>query len=399
MELLVLVCLALVAYSYLGYPVVLLTWTGLREATAGVRFVMGGPDRRARRREDRWPTMTVVVAAHDEETCIRQKIENCLALDYPPDKLDVVIGCDGCTDRTAEVARAVGDPRVAVMEAPRSGKATVLSRLVPRAKGDVVLLTDANTLLDRGAAKALARHFQEPSVGAVVGRLRLYNRVKRDYEESLYWKYETVLKYHEGKLGCVLGANGGLYALRRLLFQPLRASTICDDFVIPTRIATRGWKIPYEPEAVAYEETTEDVAEDFGRRARIGAGNWQSLALVPGLLDPRVGFLGFAFFSHKLLRWVVPFLLAVALALSFPPALRGSPLAVLMLIGQLAFYGLAAAGRWRKARGLLRRPAALAWYFLSMNAALVVGFWRFLRGSQRAAWDRSSRPAPGMPAA
>ncbi len=398
MVLLVLLCLGLVLYSYLGYLAVLIAWTGLREAATGIRFVMGGPDRRSRRRDDRWPTLTVVVAAHDEEACIQRKVENCLALDYPADKLDVLVGCDGCTDRTAALARSLGDPRVTVVEGPRAGKATVLSRLVPRARGDLVLLTDANTLVDRGAAKALARHFQEPSVGSVVGRLRLYNRVKRDYEESLYWKYETVLKYHEGKLGCVLGANGGLYAVRRLLFQPLRQTTIIDDFVVPIRIAARGWRVPYEPEAVAYEETTEDVGQDFGRRARIGAGNWQAVALLPELLDPRLGFLHFAFVSHKLLRWIAPFLLALALVLSIPMAIAGGLPAKLLLAAQVAFYALAAAGRWR-VRGQLRRPAALAWYFVSMNAALAVGLWRFLRGTQGAAWDRTQRPEPGMPVA
>ncbi|GEJ57349.1 hypothetical protein AMYX_20900 [Anaeromyxobacter diazotrophicus] len=396
MELLVLACLGLVAYSYLGYPLVLVVWTGLREAVSGARFLAGGPDRRSRRRDDRWPSMTVVVAAHDEETCIRQKVENCLALDYPPELLDVVVGCDGCSDRTAELARAAGGARVTVVEAPRAGKAAVLSRLVPRARGDVVLLTDANTLLERGAAKALARHFQDRSVGAVVGRLRLYNRVKRDYQESLYWKYETVLKYHEGKLGCVLGANGGLYAVRRLLFRPLRETTIIDDFVVPIRIAARGWRIPYDPEAVAYEETTEEVAADFARRARIGAGDWQALALVPEALDPRLGFLPFAFVSHKLLRWLAPFLLAAALAGSLALAVTGGLAARALLLAQLAFYGLALAGR-RRPSGPWRRPAALAWYFVSMNAALAVGLWRFVSGTQRAAWSRTRRAAPDVP--
>jgi len=395
MELVVLVCLGLVVYTYVGYAVVLAAWTGLRETLEGVQFVMGGPDRRVRRREDRWPTLTVVFAAHDEESCIRQKIENCLALDYPPDRLEVLVGCDGCTDRTAELARASGDARVTVAEAARCGKATVLSRLVPRAKGDVVLLTDANVMLDKGAAKALARRFHDPSVGAVVGRLRLYNRVKRDYEESLYWKYETVLKYYEGKQGCVLGANGGLYAVRRLLFQPLRETTITDDFVVPIRIAARGWKIPFEAEAVAYEETTEDLDCEFGRRARIGAGNWQSLALVPDVLDPRTGFLHFAFLSHKLFRWLAPLFLLVALLLSFPLAARGGVLATALLAAQLACYGLAVAGRLGVG-GPLRRPASAAWYFVSMNAALAVGFWRFVRGTQRAAWERTDRAAPGV---
>jgi cellulose synthase/poly-beta-1,6-N-acetylglucosamine synthase-like glycosyltransferase len=399
MELLVILCLGLVAYSFVGYPAVLAAWTGVREALEGVRFVAGGPDRRARRRDDRWPFVSIVVAAHDEETCIRQKVENCLSLDYPADRLEVLVGCDGCSDRTAALARSSGDARVTVVEAPRAGKAAVLSRLVPKAQGDVVVLTDANVTFDRGALKALARHFQEPAVGAVVGRLRLYNRVKRDYEESLYWRYETVLKYWEGKQGCVLGANGGIYALRRLLFQPLRETTITDDFVVPVRIASRGWRVPYEPEAVAYEETTEDVARDFGRRARIGAGNWQSILLVPELLDPRSGFLHFAFVSHKLLRWLTPFFLAVALLLSLPLAVLGGLAWKILLLGQLGFYGLALAGRFG-ARGPLRRLASLAHYFVSMNAALAVGFWRFLRGTQRAAWDRTQRTgAPGVRAA
>jgi cellulose synthase/poly-beta-1,6-N-acetylglucosamine synthase-like glycosyltransferase len=396
-EVVVLICLALVAYTYLGYGAVLAVWSGAREALDGVRFVMGGPDRRLRRREDRWPMLSVVFSAHDEETCIRQKIENSLALDYPPDRLEVLVGCDGCEDRTAELARSVRDSRVVVYESARGGKAAMLSRLVPRARGEIVLLTDANVMLDRGAGRALVGHFQDPRVGAVVGRLRMYNRVKRDFEESLYWKYETTLKYLEGKLGCVLGANGGLYAVRRLVFPPLRNSTIIDDFVVPVRIASRGWRVPYEPEAIAFEETTEDVDREFARRARIGAGNWQSVALVPEVLDPRTGFLHFAFVSHKLLRWLAPFFLVGAFALSVPLALRGVGWAALLL-GQAGFYALALSRRLRT-RGPLRRAASAAHYFLSMNAALAVGLWRFLRGTQRAAWQRTDRGAPGVKAA
>jgi cellulose synthase/poly-beta-1,6-N-acetylglucosamine synthase-like glycosyltransferase len=384
------ISLGLVAYSYLGYPVVLAIWAGLREALAGARFLSGGPDRRQRRRDDLWPTVSVVFSAFDEEACIRQKIENCLALEYPPEKLEVLVGCDGCTDRTAELAQAVGDARVRVIELPRGGKATALSRLVPIAKGEVVVLTDANTMMDRGAVRSLARHFHDASVGAVVGRLRLYNRVRREYEESLYWRYETILKYYEGKLGCVVGANGGIYAIRRLLFSALAPGTIIDDFVIPVRIAARGWRVPFEPEAVAYEETTEDYEREFGRRARIGAGNWQSLSQVPDLLDPRSGFLTFAFVSHKLLRWAAPFLLAIALVLSVPLALRLGPAYRLLLLGQLAFYGLALLGRLGSA-GPLRRAASIAHYFVAMNVALAVGFWRFMRGTQPAAWNRTAR--------
>src|SRR5512133_176521 len=245
--------LGLVAFSYVGYPLVLAIWDGIREALSGARFVGGGDDRRGARAraEEALPTVSLVFSAFDEASCIRQKIENCLALDYPPDRLEILVGCDGCTDGTAELARAAGGARVTVHEfAARSGKPSVISRLVPAAQGDVVVLTDANAMLEPGAVRALARRFRDPSVGAVVGRLRLFNPERGEVEESLYWKYETLLKYYEGKHGCVLGANGGIYALRRVLFSPLRPDTIIDDFVIPIRIAVRGFQVAFEPDAV-----------------------------------------------------------------------------------------------------------------------------------------------------
>jgi cellulose synthase/poly-beta-1,6-N-acetylglucosamine synthase-like glycosyltransferase len=386
--------LALVAFSYVGYPLVLVVWDGVREAMASLRFVGGGPDRRADpgRREDEWPLITLAFSAFDEESCIRQKIENCLALDYPPERLEILVGCDGCTDRTAEIARQVGGARVRVHElSPRSGKATVLTRLVPSAQGDVVVLTDANVMLDPGALRALARRFHDPAVGAVVGRLRLVDAAGRDEEEGLYWRYETFLKYYEGKHGCVLGANGGIYAIRRLLFTPLSADTITDDFVIPVRISVRGWRVVYAPDAIAFEETAPDSHKEFVRRARIGAGNWQALARVPDLLDPRIGFLFFAFVAHKLLRWATPFLLGLALGanglLSARPGAWGYRA---ILLAHVGFYALALAGRLGAA-GRARKVAVVAHYFVSMNAALAVGFWRFLRGTQAATWQRTAR--------
>ena len=394
--------LGLVAFSYVGYFLLLLVWDGAREVISALRFVSGGADRRAGRVADAWPKVSIVFSAFDEEACIRQKIENCLALDYPTDRLEIVVGCDGCTDRTAELARAAGGDRVIVHElSPRAGKPAALSKLVPNAKGDIVVLTDANVMLEPGAVRALVRRFRDPAVGAVVGRLRLYNPTRAEFEESLYWKYETALKYYEGKHGAVLGANGGLYAIRRILFSPIRPDTIIDDFVIPVRIAVRGWSVPYEPDAVAHEETTEDNGREFGRRARIGAGDWQALARVPDLLDPRTGFVFFSFVSHKLLRWMTPFLLAVALVVSLPLAAQpGAWLYRALLLGQLLFYGLALAGP-RAATGKLRRFASLARYFVAMNAALAVGFWRFVRGTQRATWERTERvaPPPGVRAA
>ncbi len=390
--------LALVAFSYVGYPFVLIAWTGLRDALDALRLLGGDGDRRVRQPPEAvWPKVSVVVSAFDEEGCIRAKVENCLALDYPPDRLEIVIGCDGCSDGTAELARAAGRGRVRVVElAPRAGKASVLARLVPAAQGDLVLLTDANVMLERGALRAIVRRFRDRDVGAVVGRLALVPAGGAGGEEGLYWRYETLLKYYEGRNGCVLGANGGIYAIRRALFSPLPADTIVDDFVIPVRIAVRGWRVSYAPDAIAREEMPAGSRAEFARRARIGAGNWQALARIPELLDPRRGFVFFAFVAHKLLRWATPALLAVALAANVAAAAAPAAWGYrALLLLQLAFYALAAAGSRVVAVARAPRLAAAAHHFVAMNAALAVGFWRWARGSQRAAWDRTERVREG----
>ncbi len=236
-------------------------------------------------------------------------------------------------------------------------------------------------------------------MGAVVGRLRLVAAGGAGLQEGVYWRYETLLKRYEGRNGCVLGANGGLYAIRRLLFSPLPPDTIVDDFVVPLRIAVRGWKVGYAPEAIAHEEAAAPSAAEFARRARIGAGDWQALARLPELLDPRRGFLFFAFVSHKLLRWIAPGLLAVALVANAAAAAASGAWGYrLLLAAQLAFYGVAGAGGRAGARA--SPVAAAAHHFVAMNAALAVGFWRWVRGSQRAAWDRTERlEQPGRVAA
>ena len=186
-----------------------------------------------------------------------------------------------------------------------------------------------------------------------------------------------------------MGANGGLYAIRRSLFTALPPSTIVDDFVIPMRIMEHGYKMLYDPEAVAHEETTEDYDREFGRRARIAAGNFQSLRMVPGLLLPTAGFPAFAFWSHKLLRWCAPALMVVALLTNL--FLLDSLFYQFTLFFQALFYALAYLGKVGALHGTGRRIASVAYYFVTMNLAIVVGFWRFLRNAQKAAWDRTAR--------
>jgi cellulose synthase/poly-beta-1,6-N-acetylglucosamine synthase-like glycosyltransferase len=369
----------LLAQTYFLYPLWLLLLARVRPGQRG-----GRP-----RPLEAWPSVSLVVAAHDEAACIGEKLENSLSLDYPPDRLEVLIGSDGSTDGTDALVRAQPDPRVRLSSAARAGKTSVLNRCIPAARGEVVVLSDANTWIESGALKALVRHFSDPEVGAVCGRLQLYNPTRAGYEESAYWKYESWLKALEGTQGAVVGANGGLYAIRRELFTALPSSTIVDDFVIALRLLDQGYQVRYEPKALALEETTEDYGREFGRRARIAAGNFQSLGLVPGLLSPLRGFPAFAFWSHKVLRWCAPALMLLALAAN--AALLEVPVYRVTMAVQVAFYCLAAFGSVAVGPSLVRRISGIAYYFVTMNLAIAVGFWRFLRNSQAAAWERTAR--------
>src|SRR5262249_17241767 len=285
----------LLAQTYFLYPLWLLLLSRLRPAWRGTPV-----------RPRSWPAVSLVVAAHDEAGCIGEKLENSLALDYPPDRLEVLIGSDGSTDGTDAVVGSHPDPRVRLFAGPRAGKTSVLNRCIPAARGELVVLSDANTRIEPGALKALVRHFDDPEVGAVCGRLQLYNPTRAEYEESAYWKYESWLKALEGIEGGVVGANGGLYAIRRAQFTALPTSTIVDDFVIALRLLDQGYQVLYEPAALASEETTEDYGREFGRRARIAAGNFQSPGRGPGALSPLRRFPAVPFWSQHVARWGAP---------------------------------------------------------------------------------------------
>jgi cellulose synthase/poly-beta-1,6-N-acetylglucosamine synthase-like glycosyltransferase len=235
----------------------------------------------------------------------------------------------------------------------------------------------------------LARHFSDSDVGAVCGRLKLVDPIRRDVEESTYWKYESLIKYFEGKRGAVVGANGGLYAIRRRLFSALPSDTIVDDFVIALRVLDERFRVVYDPQAIAIEETTGDNRLEFKRRVRIAAGNFQSLRMFPWLLSPTAGFRAFALWSHKVLRWLAPALMAIAFLANLM-LLEGTRYR-LLLAAQVLFYALALAGSRGVFTGTLRRTASMAYYFVTMNWAIVVGFWRFIRHRQEAAWERTAR--------
>src|SRR5205085_1732560 len=219
------------------------------------------------------------IAAHNEESVIGARLTNALAMDYPRQKLEIIVASDGSVDRTAEIVRRFAGQGVRLLDSSvRRGKATVLNEAICEANGQIVLLSDANTHTDPSAARLLVRWFTDPKIGAVCGRLILIDPASGKNVDGLYWKYETQLKKHESRLGALLGSNGAIYAIRREVYCPIPDGTIVDDFVIPLLAKLRrGCQIVYDWDAIAREESAAGVASEFKRRARIGAGGWQAL--------------------------------------------------------------------------------------------------------------------------
>ncbi|MBN9520334.1 glycosyltransferase family 2 protein [bacterium] len=377
------VCLGLVLYTYAGYPVLIRCLS----AALGQRRRPPAGDPAA------LPQVSLLIAAHNEAPVIAARIENALALDYPNDRLEVVVATDGCTDATADVVRGFAGRGVRLLEyGRRRGKTAVLNESIPRLAGEVVILSDANTLMAPDAARALVRWFRNPRVGVVCGRLVLTDPASGLNSDGLYWRYETFLKTCESRLGALLGANGGIYALRKACFRPVPGNTIVDDFVIPltARLET-GCAILYDPEAVAHEETPPALDAEFRRRVRIGAGGFQSLGRLWRLLNPARGWVAFTFLSHKILRWGCPLFLVGSLVTS--GLLLEHTLYRALFVGQLAFYALSGLLSFSPPGVRVLRPLRLTTMFTGMNLALLVGFWRWARGGVGGAWVPTARPA------
>lgn len=382
LEAIILVSLVLAAYPYVGYPIVLHVLTRRR----GDPRPPTHPD---------LPSVTLVIAAYNEDGVIEEKIKNVRELSYPRDRLRVLIGSDGSADKTVMLARsaAADAPYINILEfAERRGKPAVLHDLINRAESDVVATSDANTLFASNALERLARWFADRRVGGVCGRLQLVHKTPTGRSEQFYWTFETWLKRRENRLGVVLGANGGIYAFRRAAYVPISADTITDDFVLPMLIRERGHRIVFDDSALAIEETAPTIGGEFGRRIRIGAGNLQALWKTRRLLKPVAGWIAFAYWSHKVLRWATPLFLALALMISFfrvHNALSGT----LVLVGTLAL-ALAAVG-WILERYGLPIPGIIAAFysFVAMNVALMIGAIKLARGTQSVRWSRTPRSA------
>ena len=381
-------CLFLIAHTYALYPVFLFAASSLVQLAQDREFWRTRRERRGATPDPGFlPPLSLIVPAHNEERDLPAKLANVRAMEYPRDRLEVIFVSDGSTDGTNKILETVqeGEVRVVILAA-RGGKASALNRGVEEAGQEILVLSDAATLFAPDALLKLTRHFSDPGVGVVCGALRFENTAESRQTEGVYWRYESLLRLMEARLGVTLSASGAIYAVRRKCFPVLPTDTLIEDLVIPLHARTVGYRVLYDPEAVALDRAAPTVGGEFTRRVRLATGSFRALGQL--LRTPMGPLTAFAFFSHKVLRWVLPFLLIVLLAASV--VLWERPFYRVALVAQLVFYGWGVVGFLCRRRMQRVRYALLPYYLLAIHLAFLVGFVRFASGRRDVTWRRAA---------
>lgn len=370
-------------YAYLGYPLFLLSLNKLfySKPLSDKKTII------------RWPTVSILIAAYNEEKVINGRIQNCLEVDYPAGLLDIWIASDGSSDNTNEIVKSYAkkDKKIHLLEFPRTGKSRVLNKAISYVKSEIVVFSDANTEFESAALKNLISHFFDPDIGCVCGRLVYRNPdgIISGKGESLYWRFETVLKKIESKLGYVAGANGAIYAIRRELFKPLPPKTINDDFMTSMQIVKKGFKCIYEENAIAYENVALTMKSEFNRHVRDSAGHYIAVCHLLGLLNPFLGVRSFIYWSHRMLRWLAPFMLIFLFFSNI--ILLNNIFYKNLLFLQVGFYLLSVIGLVSIKSIRLPFFVYVPFYFCNLNLALLLGFFKAFTGKQKTTWERTER--------
>jgi cellulose synthase/poly-beta-1,6-N-acetylglucosamine synthase-like glycosyltransferase len=338
------------------------------------------------------PLFTIVVAARNEERVIREKLENCLAQDYPPDKVDVLVISDQSEDSTADIVDEYAGRRVTRLDfGERLGKTLILNRALPQVRGEIVVMTDANVIFEPGALRSFARWYADPRIGLVSGYERRVQREREQFQaETWYRDFEVALKEAEGRVGAVMGAHGGLYSLRASCWRTLPDNALSnDDLLTAMNVLRQGLAVVHDSGARAIEHIGADPDQEFGRRVRIGAGNYQCFGWNLWLLNPLQGWKSVFFWVHKLPRWFTPHMMIGALASHVVLAAFGH--LQLLLLAHLALYGVGLIGVVRNRLGSGGGLVSTVGHFLYMNVAVAVGFMKWLGGIQGSTWNPTRR--------
>ena len=388
------VSLGLIVYHHLGYPILL-------RLLAGRSAARGSSARPALTRADDLPTVTLIVPAHNEATVMVAKLANLAALDYPRDRLCIVLALDGCTDDTRAVVQA-SLPRLhdkldlRMVEYTRNiGKVAVLNDQIRLADGDIIALSDASAAVDSKALLLAAAHFTDAQTGVVCGSYRLQDTGSDG--ERAYWDYQTAIKADEAAVAAPMGAHGAFYLFRRALWTPLPPDTINDDFILPMRIVAHGYRAIYDPAILAIELERTETKQEFRRRVRIGAGNLQQVLRMPQLADPRQGALAFVFASGKGLRPFIPLLALIAGVMAAVLAvITAGPVFKIVFSTGAALVGATGFALIFRDVAVPRVLRLLA-YLVEGYAASSLGAWRYVTGARLKGWQPAAMPPSPAP--
>ena len=344
--------------------------------------------RRRRQVDDAEPRVSLIIAAHNEEACLRRRLENALSLDYPRERLEIIVASDGSTDRTAAIAASFSDRGVVLRQFPRIGKTGVQNQAVRTAGGDILVFSDANASYRPDAVRKLVRNFADPSVACVSGQLvyTVADQSAGDCERS-YWHYEKFMKLRESELSSLIGANGSIYAVRKSDYVEIDTDLI-SDLVEPLALVKRGRRVVYEPEAVSVEEAAPAYSSEFRRKVRILTRSIKGLVHMRALLNPfRYGVFSFQLLMHKVLRYFVPYFLITAFSslgalaglgiFQIPFAVAASAMAVAVAVGRV---------RAARRTNPLVRSCHFLYYYLLVNYAMLPAWINVVRGTRITVW-------------
>ncbi|MEN8227788.1 MAG: glycosyltransferase [Bacteroidota bacterium] len=378
------VSLFLILYSYLLFPGILHLLA--RKKTLDENTFSPGE----------LPSISVLIAAFNEEEVIASKIESILESDFPSDRLEILVGSDASTDSTNEVLKQLNDdhPEMRIfMFDERSGKPGVVNRLVEESKGEILVITDANVMLDSSALREMIRYFKQHQIGLVDSRM-INTRLKKDgisHQERFYISREVRIKHNESLIwGSMMGPFGGCYAVRKSLYRPVPDNFLVDDFYINMAVLQQGFKCISNIEAKVYEDVSNNLQEEFRRKKRISAGNYQNLSAFRSLLISAQPGIAGCFFSHKVIRWFVPFLVMITLGTSIALGLEVMIYRILALL-QIIVLVIPVIDHFLRKIKIHIIPLRFISHFVLMNLALLAGFIRYLGGIKSNVWQPTRR--------
>jgi cellulose synthase/poly-beta-1,6-N-acetylglucosamine synthase-like glycosyltransferase len=376
---------AIVFYNYAGYALIIFILSLFRK-----KQKQSVPN-------DFFPSISFIVAAYNEEECLERKIENSIHQNYPAEKIEFIFITDGSTDASADIVRRF--PLVQLLhENERKGKSAALNRAVATARNEILIFSDANTILNEDACLHIAKHYFDESVGGVAGEKKVITIQNENQNavnsEGFYWKYESLLKKLDSEFYSVVGAAGELFSARKKLYRTVPLEVILDDFIISMKIAQQGYRIIYEPRAYAMELPSFSMEEERKRKIRIAAGGFQAMTILPETLyfwrQPKLSFL---YISHRLLRWTLsPLCLVMVLLSSFILTIMSTGTIYKMIFfTQALFYSTALLYHFFPFIGKKISVLRLAYYFSFMNLSVFHGFINFLRKKQPSTWEKAKR--------